>query len=162
VLAIHSRSTERARLLSQLGVALAVMAGLVHVGNYFTQLALVQPSLLAGETQGIALLTQYNPNGLFIVLEELGYLLLSGSLASLVPGMPRRSSAERWAARSFVAGGVANAVGFAAILGIYGHARGYRFEILVISVDWLVLIAGSFLMARAMQREREALRTIVG
>ncbi len=153
VLSLHSRSTERMRLVSQLGVALALMAGLLNVGNYFTQLAVVQPSLLAGETQGIALLTQYNPNGLFIALEELGYLLLSASLSCLAPGMPRRSGLERWTARLFVAGAVANVLGFCAILFAYGHARGYRFEILVISVDWLVLIAGSLLMARAIGRE---------
>lgn len=30
-----------------------------------------------GETEGITLLTQYNAHGIFIALEELGYLLMS-------------------------------------------------------------------------------------
>jgi hypothetical protein len=29
----------------------------------------------------------------------------------------------------------------------YGHSRGYLFEIVVISVDWLVLIAGALMAA---------------
>jgi hypothetical protein len=34
----------------------------------------LQPSLLAGETEGIAMLSQFNPHGLFIILEEPGFI----------------------------------------------------------------------------------------
>ena len=36
----------------------------------------MQPSILLGETEGFALLTQYNPHGVFIALEDLGYFLM--------------------------------------------------------------------------------------
>jgi hypothetical protein len=33
----------------------------------------MQPSLLKGETEGLTLFLQYNPDGIFIALEDLGY-----------------------------------------------------------------------------------------
>jgi hypothetical protein len=49
-------------------------------------------SLMNGQAQGIALLTQYNPYGVFIVLEELGYLLMSLSFLFLAPCSPTRAA----------------------------------------------------------------------
>jgi hypothetical protein len=47
-----------------------------------------------GETEGITLLTQYNAHGIFIVLEELGYLLMSLS-SSLCPCVSHKKSFGR-------------------------------------------------------------------
>ena len=46
---------------------------------------MIPASVAAGETEGIALLTQHNPHGLFIANEEVGYLLMSVSFALVVP-----------------------------------------------------------------------------
>ena len=53
------------------------------LGGYFVQFSMVPVSLMNGQSEGIALLTQYNPYGVFIVLEELGYLLMSLSFVFL-------------------------------------------------------------------------------
>jgi hypothetical protein len=55
----------------------------VLLGGYFVQFSMVPVSLMNGQSEGIALLTQYNPYGVFIVLEELGYLLMSLSFVFL-------------------------------------------------------------------------------
>ena len=41
--------------------------------------------MMKGENEGIALLTQYNGHGIFIALEELGYITMSISLFFLAP-----------------------------------------------------------------------------
>jgi len=74
---------------------LSTIAALTLLADYFVQLTVVQPSLLAGERDGIALLSQYNPHGLFIALEELGYLLISLSLVCLMPALPPATRLER-------------------------------------------------------------------
>jgi hypothetical protein len=153
MVSLEARASSERRSVARVGFALAIMATLTLVGDYFVQLAVVEPSLLAGESDGISLLTQYNPHGVFIALEELGYLLMSLSLACVVPALPRRTRLER-AMRWVLAGGfVANLAAFGWFLLIYGHGRGYLFEIAVISVDWSVLISGATMSAVLFRRD---------
>lgn len=156
MVAFAARAAEGARPFATLALVLASMAALTLVGDYFVQLAVVQPSLLAGEADGSSLVTQYNPHGLFIALEELGYLLMSLSLACVTPALSSATRLERALRWLFLGGFVVN-------LGLllwftlrHGHGRGYLFEIAVISVDWLVLIAGAFMAAAIFRRDAAA------
>jgi hypothetical protein len=153
VIGLHARAIPERRLVAQLGLALSVMAALTLVGDYFVQLAVIQPSILADESDGISLLTQYNPHGAFIALEELGYLLLSLSLACIALSQPGATRLERTIRRLFIGGFVGNVAAFGWFLLKYGHARGYLFEIAVISVDWLVLIAGALMATAVFRRD---------
>jgi hypothetical protein len=144
---LHARATPERRLVAQLGLALSIMAALTIVGNYFVQLAVIEPSVLAQESDGVSLLTQYNPHGAFIALEELGYLLMSLSLACMAPALPRATRLERAIRWLFVGGFVVNFTVLGWFLLVYGHGRGYLFEIAVISVDWLVVITGASMAA---------------
>ena len=76
VVALHAIAPQPKKIFSQIGLVFALMAGFVLLSDYFIQFSVVPVSLMNGETDGIALLTQYNPHGIFIVLEELGYLLI--------------------------------------------------------------------------------------
>ena len=153
---LHGRAGGECRSWSRFAVILAAMAGAVITTDYFLQLSVIQPSIVAGETDGVSLLTQYNPHGIFIALEEFGYLLVSLSLVCMVPAMARETALERSTRRVFVVGGLLNALALAWILLRFGHERGYLFEIVVISVDWLMLIAGTFMMAPVFRREMAA------
>ncbi|MBI5544293.1 MAG: hypothetical protein HY901_10415 [Deltaproteobacteria bacterium] len=157
---LRRRAGDRARVVAQLGVALSVMAASVIVGDYFVQVSVVQPSVLGGETDGISLLTQYNPHGVFIALEELGFLLMSLSLLCMAPALSKETRLERATRWLFIGGWVVNFVALAGVLLRYGNQRGYLFEVIVISVDWLVLIIGAFLMVPVFRRDaaRRALR----
>ena len=155
---LHGRAAADKRSFSLFAVVLAAMAALLLVGDYFIQLAVVQPSVLAGEADGISLLTQYNPHGLFIALEELGYLLMSASLACMAPALSRATRLERVVRWLLVGGLVVNAVALIWIALRLGHARGYLFEIAVISVDWLVVIAAAFMLAVVFRRDLVRLR----
>jgi len=132
-------SPER-KIFSRIALVLAVMAAGIIFVNYFLQLAVIQPSLLNGEPDGIALLTQYNPHGIFIALEEAGYLLMAVSLLALVPvfaGLGRSGAVlSGMALLSFMVAVVA----WVWISISFGISREYRFEVAVISIDFIALI----------------------
>lgn len=56
----------------------AVSAAVLSL-NYFIQLTVIQPGLQKGEEAFLSLLSLYNPHGIFIALEDLGYLMMSVS-----------------------------------------------------------------------------------
>ena len=156
MIALYARVRAGGRQFAQLGLALSIMAALTLVCDYFVQLAVIQPSLRAGEVDGISLLTQYNPHGLFIALEELGYLLMSLSFVCMIPALPGSTRLERVIRWLFVGGFVSNLVALCWFLLRYGHARGYLFEIATISINWLVLIVGAFIASAVFRRDLAA------
>ncbi|NOY56928.1 MAG: hypothetical protein GXP34_13230, partial [Actinobacteria bacterium] len=79
------RTRTGSAIAGQVAVGLAVAVVAVLVPTYFVQFSVVPSSLSAGQTEGISLLTQYNPQGLFIALEEIGFLLMSFSFLFLIP-----------------------------------------------------------------------------
>jgi len=152
--AIHSCAAGSRRVFSLTGLSFAIMAAVLLAGDYFVQFSVVPVSLMNGETQGVALLTQYNPHGLFIALEELGYLLLSLSFVCTAPvfsGGGRLETAVRWV---FVAGGVLAFAALGVIAARYGLERKDRFEVVVLSLDWLVLIVNGVLLSLVFWRRR--------
>ncbi|MCF7805925.1 MAG: hypothetical protein K9N46_15760 [Candidatus Marinimicrobia bacterium] len=156
VVAIHSSTPVERRFFSLTGVAFAVMASGILFTNYFVQVSVIQPSLLAGETDGIALLTQYNPHGLFIALEEVGYIAMAVALFATAPVFAgnRVANAVRWI---FVANFAIVVIAFILISAIHGIHREYIFEVAVISVNFLTLIIGGVLVSRLYKRALTAL-----
>jgi hypothetical protein len=137
----------RRSIVGQMSVHVAVVATVVLAVTYFTQAAVVPSSLAAGETEGIALLTMYNPHGLFIAMEEIGYLLMSLSFllaAMMLSGDERLLRGVRWV---FSAGFVVPILALVAYTIVYGLDRQDRFEVVALSVDWLVLIVNGVLLA---------------
>lgn len=133
---------------SMLGVAFAMMATMTLFSNYFIQVSVIQPSLLARETDGIALLSQYNAHGIFIALEEIGFLFICISFFCCVPVFSNATSNEiviKWTA---IVSFLLAIISFIIISGIYGINREYRFEIAIISIAWMETIILSLLMAR--------------
>ena len=108
-----------------------------------------------GSPARIALLTQYNPHGLFIALEEVGYLTMAlslGATAVAVPGRTPAVHAVRWVF------GVTPVAVFAALVWIMvsrGTDRGYLFEVVVISIVWFALLIGAALLARLFRSQPE-------
>jgi hypothetical protein len=157
IIALRAVSADRDAVVGQAAVGVAVLASTVLVATYFTQATVVPASLAAGETEGIALITMYNPHGLFIALEEIGYLLMSLSFllaALMLTGPGRRLRAIRWV---FAAGFVVPVVGLTGYSAAYGLDRQDRFEVVALSTDWLVLIIGGILVARHL---RDRLRSV--
>jgi hypothetical protein len=153
---IHSYASEQKRIFSQIGLAFASVTAVILLIDYFIQFSVVPISLINGETEGIALLTQYNPHGIFLVLEELGYLLMSLSFLFMAPvfdGKNRLEQAVRWV---FMASFVLVIVSLVVISINYGLDRMDRFEVLAISIDWFVLIINGVLLSMVFGRHLRA------
>ncbi|RAX48660.1 hypothetical protein DQ353_14090 [Arthrobacter sp. AQ5-05] len=152
---VHSSAPDRWKGWTLAGTSLAVVAAGALVIDYGLQLSVVQPSLLAGETSDLSLLSQYNPHGIFIGLENLGYAMLA--LAAVFLGVPLANTALKAApaaGRVLFLGGVL-ALGLLAFLGfLYQEQLEYRFEVLGLLVMDLVLVVSGALLAVAFFRPR--------
>ncbi len=145
--AIHAYASREKQIFSQIGLSFAVSAAAILLIDYFVQLSVVPISLINNETEGIALLTQYNPHGIFIALEELGYIMMSLSLLCMAPVLIGNSRLESTIGWIFIAGFVLMVIALGAISFNFGLDRKDRFEVFVISINWLVLIFHGVLLA---------------
>ncbi len=148
---IHYFASAEKKIYSHIGLIFALISATVLVSDYFLQLSVIQPSILNGETDGIAMLTQYNPHGIFIALEDLGYLLMSFSflfMALVFSG----SRLEKIIRAVFMSGFILTILSLGFISFLYGIHREYRFEVIAISIDWLVLIISGTLLSRLFKR----------
>ena len=153
MVSIHVYASSQRKIFSQIGLSFALLATMVLVGDYFVQFSVVPISLMSGETEGITLLTQYNAHGVFIVLEELGYLLMSLSFLFMAPvfvNKNRLEAAIRWV---FAVSFILTVIAFTLISYNYGLDRQDRFEVAVISIDWLVLIINGILLSIVFKRQ---------
>jgi hypothetical protein len=149
---IQEQALPNLRRFSRLAVAFATMAATLLTADYFIQLRVIQPAILQSEFEGLAPLTQYNPHGVFIALEEAGYLAMA--VAFLFSGLSfaardRLDTALRWI---FIAGFVLVVLLLGGLSAAYGLGVEYRFEVAAISVDWTVLIVGGTLLAVSARR----------
>lgn len=140
------------KIFGRLGLAFAVIATGTLVVNYFVQISVIQPSVIRGETDGISILTQYNDHGLFIALEEIGYILMSLSFLFLAGVFTRGIKGEGFMKWMFIVSFILVILALLIISIIYGTERSYLFEIVVISINWLVLIIGGFVLAGVFRR----------
>ncbi len=152
MVSIHAYAAEQKRIFSQIGLAFALVAAVILLIDYFAQFSIVPVSLIHGETEGIALLTQYNSHGIFIALEELGYLVMSLSFLFMAPVFAGKNRLEVAARRIFMAAFVLVIVSFVVVSINYGLDRMDRFEILALSIDWLVLIINGVLLSMVFRR----------
>ena len=153
MVSIHTYAAQDKKVYSQIGLSFALIAAGVLLSDYFIQFTVVPISLMNQETDGIALLTQYNAHGVFIVLEELGYLLMSLSFLFLAPvfsNSGRLASVVRWV---FITGFVLTMVFLVVISIDHGLDRMDRFEVAVISIDWLVLVINGVMLSVLFRRQ---------
>jgi hypothetical protein len=156
MVSIHAYAPDSKKTFSQAGLSFALMAATMLASVYFIQFSVIPISLMKGETDGLAALIQYNPHGVFIAMEELGYLLMSLSFLFMAPVFAGRSRLER-AVRWIFAGAFFLAIAaLLAISLIYGLERLDRFEVAVISIDWLVLIVNGILLSILFKRQQHA------
>jgi hypothetical protein len=152
VLSIEMFASSKAKIYVRIGLIIALLSVSVLLPTYFVQFSVIPASLINNETEGIAILTQYNPHGLFIALEELGYFLMAISFLFIAPAFMAKNRVEvviRWI---YVSAAILIVISFTFISGKYGILREDRFEVLVISIDWLALIINSYLISRVFKR----------
>lgn len=149
---IHYYAPVEKKVFSHIGLSLALISAAVLIIDYFVQVSVIQPSLVNGETEGIALLTQFNSHGIFIALEDLGYLTMAAAFLFMAPvfsGTNRLEGAIRWI---FILSFVLTIIALVIISMQFGIFREYRFEIIAISINWLALVSSAILLSILFRR----------
>ena len=150
---IHATATEPHKIYSRIGLSLAVVYAGVILVDYVLQLAIVVPSLQAGESAGLSLVTQYNPHGVFIALEALGYTLMT--LAFLfVAAVFQGGRAERAIRLLYVGSFVLTLAAFIGVA-LLGHTL-VGFEVAVLTITYVELITSSALLIRVFRNAGRA------
>lgn len=150
---IHSYATMQKKIFSQIGLSFAIITAVILLSDYFIQFSVIPVSLINGETEGITLLTQYNPHGIFIVLEELGYLIMSLSFLFMAPVFANKDRLESIVKWVFTVGFILTIISLATISINYGLDRKDRFEVLAISINWFALIINGVLLSIVFRRQ---------
>ena len=147
MVAIHYIAPVEKKIFSQIGLSFALLSMATFVIDYFLQLSVIQPSLVLGETDGIALLSQFNAHGVFIVLEEIAFIMMSMSMLFMVPVFVGKSKTEKAIRWIFTGNFVLNVITFAMIALSFGILREYRFEVAAFSINWLALVTSGILLS---------------
>jgi len=143
---IRECSTDQRKVFGTIGLCLSAASFTVIALDYFIQLRTVQPALLRGELDGLAILSQYNPHGVFIALEELGFLVMGLSFAFLAFALGS-SGLERAARWVYLVSSALMVAAFVGMSWYFGFALEYRFEVAAITIGWLTLmVSGSMLV----------------
>ena len=153
MVSIHQYTDKEKKTFSLMGLMLAEIAAVVLLSDYFIQASVVPMSLMNAETDGLALLIQYNAHGIFLISEELGYILMAISFLFMALSFhktDRLHSAIHWV---FLLGFGCVTASVVLIAGIYGLERLDRLEVVILSIDWLVLIINGILLSRMFKRE---------
>ncbi|MFI5287623.1 MAG: hypothetical protein ACHQ4F_15080 [Candidatus Dormibacteria bacterium] len=158
VTCIHRHATDDLKSCSLVAMCFASLGAALIISDYLIQVAVVQPSLLDGQVSGLSLFSQYNPHGIFIALEDGGYSLMG--LAFLFSGLSLRrlTRLERFAGRLLVISGVAVIGVLVTMALIFGKELEYRFEVIALSIDWIVLVVAGVLLGVVFKRLTRASR----
>lgn len=145
---IHAVAVPPARVFSGIAVTLSTIGAAALLIDYVIQLAVLQPSLRLGETAGLSPLSQYNPHGVFIALEDLGYLLFGLALLTLAAVFTRPTRLDRGLRWLFLVGGALTVAALPALAITFGADLEYRYEVAAIAVTWITFIVGGVLLFR--------------
>lgn len=146
VACIHYCTREDQKVFSLIGFSFAVISATLISTDYLIQLFVLQPSLLKGELEGLSLFSQYNPHGIFIALENVGYLMMSLAFLFASAAFSGTTGLERTIRWLFIVGSIA-AIGSLIVLSLlYGNDLEYRFEVTILTINWTVLIIAGVLL----------------
>ncbi len=157
----HYVSMER-KLYALFAVCFAVISSTALSINYFIQLTVVQTCFLKGEVEGLSLFSQYNPHGIFIALEDIGYLMMSVAFLFIAIAFARSRGLERAVRIIFIVNAVIGTGSLIALAILYGAALEYRYEVVSIVLNWLTLIVSGVLLSVFFKRAlKKTVRTFL-
>lgn len=139
-------------------VAFSIISAMILLTAYFIQFSVVPISMMKGETDGIALLTQYNGHGIFIAMEDLAYITMSISFLFLAFVFSPETRLENVIRLILLTAFPLVVLAFTIYTISYGIDRSYRFEVVAISVNWLVTISTGILLSIFYRKKLKALK----
>ena len=136
------------KIFSHLAMNFALLATLTLVTNYLIQILVIQSSLVDGEQEGIALLTQYNVHGIFIAMEVIGYIFMVISFGFLIFTINGSSKEEKWISIILYVSVILSAISFILLYSLLGLNTNDSFEIVVILIPLTALIILGLLFSK--------------
>lgn len=121
---------------------------------YGIQLTVLQPNLLSGHPEGLSPWSQYNPSGLFIALENIGYTTLGLAFICIGLALPAHVPRIRTTGVIFTVGGALILTLLVLLAVIYRSDLAYRYEVWSILVTWLVMAITGVTLSVAFSRDR--------
>lgn len=149
---LHSWVAPSRTLFSRIAILFAAIAASTIALDYFIQIEVLQPSLLQVEADGMALISQYNPHGLFIAMENLGYLTLAISMFFAGLALADNSKLENFVRWQMIVCGTGGFTAFVIMSLYFGVRLETRFELAIITIDWLGLIIASIALSILFRR----------
>jgi hypothetical protein len=143
----HFITSIEKKLFSFISVAFALISTIVLLIAYFVQFSVVPMSMMKGETDGIALITQYNGHGIFIAMEDLGYIAMSISFLFLAFTFSMKNRLEKAIRLILILSFLFTALSFILYSVKFGIDRSYRFEVAVITINWTATITAGILIS---------------
>lgn len=155
----HFIVNESKKLYTFLSISFALISSTVLLITYFTQFSVVPISVMKGEADGIALITQYNEHGLFIAMEELGYIAMSVALFFLAFAFSKSSRAERIIRIILISQLILTFTAFMFYTLKFGIERSYLFEVATITINWLVIIIVGMMIGLYYRKKLKSMRS---
>jgi hypothetical protein len=146
---IHYHAPLNKKIFSHIGLSFALVYAAVIITDYFIQYTVVMPGLLSGETSGLSLLTQYNPHGLFVALEGLGFLMMS--VAFLFAAFAFTGGKLEYTIRFLFSISTILAIAFFIVFSLLNYDI-VVFEVAILTINLLVLIAAGGLLSILFKR----------
>ena len=137
---VHQYAGENKKIFSRIALIFCCISASILTVNYFIQVSVIQPSIINGEFDGIALLTQYNPHGVFIAAEEIGYLFMAVSILFLAPVFSKPEHLHRAVRWTAIISFALTILSLFIITIVYGVNRGFTFELAIITIEFSVLL----------------------
>jgi hypothetical protein len=147
---IHRRSSEEKKVFSQVALSFVIIYACLTISDFFIQWTVILPSILNNETAGLSLFSIYNPHGIPIAIESLGYLVLDLALLFVAVVIEGKSSLERAIRWLFT-------VGFVLAFGSFGvlistGAPIVVFEVAAVMINVAILAATGILLGLRFKR----------
>jgi hypothetical protein len=146
---IHYHAPLNKKIFSHIGLLFALAYAAVIITDYFIQYTVVMPGLLNGETSGLSLFTQYNPHGLFVALEGLGFMMMS--VAFLFAAFAFTGGTLERTIRFLFSISFILAIAFFIVFSLLNYDI-VVFEVAILTINWLVLIVSGALLSILFRR----------
>lgn len=147
---IHTQTRGDKKVFSQVSLSFGIMYAALVVSDFFIQWTVILPSILTNETSGLSLFSMYNPHGITIAIESLGYLIMDTALlflAAVFDGKNRLERATRWL---FIGGFILTVMSFGT-LSLAGNPI-VVFEVVAVTINVVVLIVAGALLSLLFKR----------
>lgn len=155
----HFIASAAKKLYTFLSISFTLISSTVLLIAYFTQFSVVPISVMKGEAEGIALITQYNEHGLFIAMEELGYITMSIALFFLAFAFYKKNRIERIIRVILISQLILTIIAFIYFSIMFGIERSYLFEVATITINWLCIIVVGIMIGLAFRKRLKKLTT---